>query len=264
MLSQISPFLGRLKMTGNKLRQLSEQLDFLTTLEQDSLDECFQEYGSLMLFLEKIAAKEGNPEVCASIEVIRNVLAESRDKILADYESDLAHLATQKQIVTQALSVKDSDKLAKIEEIIIEEVGDLDDNVEFKKRVGEANAIMRQEFLEMINEIREIVEEGAVDELVAFFEASTLDKDEEDCEEDANDSDLSEKDESEEQDSCELDPNCDDEDNSEFTCPAESGEGKDCTCSETFDLSANEDIMNFLKQYSEPFFVDKTDEKKNC
>jgi hypothetical protein len=239
-------------MAGNKLRQLSDQIDFLRTLEQDSLDECFQEYGSLMLFLEKSAAKEGSVEVSESIEMLKGVLGESRDKILAEYESDLAHLSTQKQILSQALSITDSSKLSEIEEIILEEVGDLDDNEEFKKRVKEENLSVRQDFLQMIQEIKEIVEEGAIDDLAAFFESSSLDKGDEESEEDENSDDDSDDDSDINQKEFKDDALEDTEEEGD-TCSLDGGE---CTCKDIFDLASNEKIVDFLKKYSEPYFVE--------
>lgn len=236
-------------MVGSKLQQLSEQIDFMTKLEQDALDECLVEYGSLMLYLEKTAAAEESEEALTAVEMVRQVLADHQRSILSEYEADLEHLKKQQEIIRAALRITDNIKLAEVERIVLNEAGELDDNEDFKKRVSEANLEMRQEFLRMISEIREVVDEGGVEELAAVCAASSF---ENACEDDCETSEAC-------QQQREIEPK--DSDVEFEGCEHEEGECVE-ECDGSFDLASSEEIMNILKNFSEPYVMEKKDSEK--
>ncbi len=245
-------------MVGKQLKQLQEQIKFLVDVEQDSFEECLQEFGSLMVFLEQGAATVQDDSVDGGLELVRKVLSENYHDMRSEYEEELVYLRQQLEIVSQALTVKDDEKLAEIEKLILADVGDLEDNESFKKRVSEANAQTRQEFLGVVAEVREAVSAGSVDELAAFFQAAemankeglNLDDDSEDSESEENDGDL-------EEDASDLELR---------------GECKNCenmTCEEDvhpFDFTSNEEVMKILKEFSEPYSINlkqENDPKKD-
>ena len=226
-------------MPGSKLQQLSQQIAFLISLEQDSLDECFQEYGSLMLLLEKAIADEGDEEIRSNIQTIRDALAENQSKLLNEYKSDLASLLAQQEIIRQALSIKEINRLSEIEQIILDEVGDLEDSEIFQKRVNSANVEMRQDFLRVINEIKDVVREGALEELMDLLEGSSIEDEEEE------DGDFEDDETDGETNSSEKHTlSCEDSD-------------EDCECLLPFNLSTNSKVVDFLKQHADPYFVEK-------
>lgn len=233
-------------MVGQSLKQLEEQIKFLVDVEQDSFEECLQEFGSLMLFLEQAATAVQDDSVDAGLELVRKILTDNYQNMRSEYETELAYLRQQLKIVQQALSVKDTEKLAQLEGLILEDVGTLESNDSFKKRVSETNAETRQEFLSVVSEIREAVSTGSVDELAAFFHAAQV----------ANEEGLNVDDEDDE-DSFDVD---DDDNDSE--AEQESEECQNCldsNCQEgehPFDFTTNDEIMNILKEFSEPYSVE--------
>lgn len=227
-------------MVGEKLKQLAEQIDFLINLEQEALGECIQEVGSLIVSLERESSRLQDEEVNAGLDLIKKTVSEDYEKMRHDFTEELNFLQKQREIIGQALSVKsqDIDKFAEIEKLILEDVGDLEDNETFKQRMQNINAQNRTELLNVITDIKEALAEGAIEDLAAFFEASALENAEEKySEEDDADSEeesLEEKEDSDESDEC-----CDKEDLG-------------------VDFTENEKLMEILKQYSEPYFVEKT------
>jgi hypothetical protein len=207
-----------------------------------------------MLLLEKAIADEGDEEIRSSVQAIRDALAENQNKLLNEYQVDLENLSTQQEIIQHALSVQDLNRLSEIEQIILEEVGDLEDSEDFKDRVKTANLEMRQDFLRVINEIKDVVREGALEELMDLLEASALEGDKEGLEND-------EEDEDEEDDETEVDETC--QETEVKSCTAEKDvlsckdSDEDCECLLPFNLSTNSKIVDFLKQHADPYFVEK-------
>jgi len=225
----------------NKLLQLAEQIEFLIKLEQDSLDECFQEYGSLMLMLENAIAAEEDLETNANLRAIRDALGENQKKLFEEYQEELKALDLQKKIVAQALTIKDAQKFEAIQELILEEVGALEDMDKFKKRVQTANMELRSDFLQTVNELKEIITEGMIDELADLLDASNEDDQADECDEGEQDHKTSARSNS-----------CCTSSHDEEADQEEDDEGVT-----SFNLAENEEILAFLKQHAEPYFVEK-------
>ncbi len=234
-------------MRNERLNRLNEQINFLIDLEQDSLDECLQEFGSLMVFLEQAIASVHSDEAAGGLEVVRKALQENYESMKRDHEEDLDYLERQRNIVEHALSVKDDAKRDEIEKIIMEDVGELAELNQFKKDALEASRGNREEFLNMIADIKDSISEGSIDELSAIFQATMLD--DEDGELEFEDEE-EESDQEDQENSMHKDADCD--------CDDEDDEG---ACHEgNFDLDKNDKIIEFFKKIGEPIIT--SDEEK--
>lgn len=222
---------------GDRLKQLSQQINFLLEIEQDSLEECVQELGSLLVFLEQETTKSQDEESFKGLDVIRRKLSEDYNKMSESYQKEINYLKEQKNIVEQALTVenKNPETFSELEKIILEDVGELESNDLFKERILKTNQANRAEFLNVIEEIRESIEEGSIDELAEYFEAVALDEAETAYEENFEE---------------EIDDSCDEEDAGSSV--------------HDFDLTNNQNVVDLLKKISEPYFVeDAVAEKKS-
>ena len=221
-------------MVEQKLQLLLNQINFLMSVEQDSLGECIQEMGNLMVFIDKAMAQESEENAVTNLSLIKNKLLSDYEKMKNSLESEIDFLKKQEEIVAQAIAVKkvDEQKFQEIGALILADVGETESEEEFKERIMSINQEGRNEFLMTISEIKDAVMDASLDDLVEIL-ATNNDEEEEIEEEDE---------EAEENAEC-----C--EENGDECCDEE----------EAFDLTKNEKIVESLKKFSDPYFVEKKD-----
>lgn len=258
-------------MAGEKLNQLAEQINFLIKLEQEALEECVTEMGSLMIDLEKASAKEQNDQVEGGIELIKKTISEDCAKMSDELKQEIEFLSQQAEIVKQALTVKgkNEEAFAEIESLILEDVGQLEDNDSFKKRSLAAHEKNKLELLNMITDIREALNEGAIEDLAAYFEAVAMEEAEQNYSDQQDDSELSDEDDEDELDDCQ--DSCDTSDllaakkvksvDADNLCSEEEFDSCPCSKEDGFDFSSNEKLLEMLKVFSDPAAIKAESEK---
>ena len=220
-------------MVEQKLQLLLNQINFLMSVEQDSLGECIQEMGNLMVFIDKAMAQESEENAVTNLSLIKNKLLSDYEKMKNSLENEIDFLKKQEEIVAQAIAVKkvDEQKFQEIGALILADVGETESEEEFKERIMSINQEGRNEFLMTISEIKDAVMDASLDDLVEILANN-------------NDEDEIEEDEEDSEESAEC---C--EENNDECCEEE----------EAFDLTKNEKIVESLKKFSDPYFVEKKD-----
>lgn len=240
----------------SKLQQLSKQIDFLVDVQQDSLSECIQEFGSLMAFVEQYSNKHrDNPHIIGGINTIRQTLADNYNKMVKEYEEDLNYLKNQKEVIDVVKALPEDARREEITSLILEEVGELENNDEFIERVQQSNRLARNSFLQLIAEVKEALCEGDIEELASVCQADQM--------EEANEFYAfdNEDEEHEHEDDEDHEEHGDHAWASKTDCDDEEDEEEESF----FDLTNNARIVELLKSFKEPYQAIKTsdDSKKN-
>lgn len=212
-----------------KVDNLIEQTVFLLEKQKEANRDCAQIFAGLLVVVDqKLAQSKGSADDVASLEKIRNLIAGQSEKIAEEAQLDIDFLNEQLHALKKIKEVKDPAKARELTDMLIDSSEEIKDTAAFKKEVTDESAISKENLMSMINDIKDAIKEGNMQDVAMYLE-SVLDIsdedaccDDEECEDDDCDDDFDDSDDNDDHDGEELE-----------VCTCGLGEGGFCTCKKT-------------------------------
>lgn len=212
------------------LKDVQEQIEFMISLHQESLDEYLKEYENLTNFLDKKATDSLRSEqIQTSYETVKDVISSNFDRIQKESEDEVEFLKTQLEMIQKAVAMEPAEAKAEVEDLILQDIGEIEKTEAFKERMKRGREVSKQEFFQTLDEIKQFIEEGSIEELATFCQASKMLEDQKD-----------------------LDEQDDFEDEDDFLSDSNQEHLED----KFFKLADNQKIKEILENYNKPYFVE--------
>ncbi len=203
----------------SRLEQVLEQTEFLLDRQKKSQKECDLIFSELLVVIEDLLEKNKSDEQKKSLlEQMYDLISGQAQKISDQAQEDIDFLGEQHKALLHIRDVKNPQKADELLNMILEDDTELHSTEDFKREINEELAVSKQNLQTVINDIKEALQEGQIEETAIYLETIIADaerqehgssccdfnSDDEDscccncCEDECNDEDEFEEDEKKE------------------------------------------------------------------
>lgn len=208
----------------SRIQTLIDQTSFLLDCQKEALAECNRVFEDLLAVVNARAAKTTNgTQDAETISRIAGLIRTQADGLMEEATVDIEFLTEQLETLKKIAVVENPAQAKELLNMIFDENEELKDTATFKQEVLDEASSSKQSLLAMVNDLKDAVNEGSIEEVAAYLESVVG----EDADEDLED------DEDEEEGCCDGDDDdcCDDDedaccDDEESSCGANGG----CAC----------------------------------
>lgn len=196
----------------SKLEILLEQSAFLLEKQKEAQKECASIFADFLAMVDKKAKNVSDPEDARGLEKIHELIVEQAKKFDEETQEDVDFLVEQTAMLENVRKISDKEKAKEVMDLMIDEDEELLSTEELKRNVIEEGELSKENLLNMIEDIKEALNEGSIKEVELLLETFVQDQEDldEECDEDDEDCD------------------CDDCNEDDCSCSSKSGDKAGC------------------------------------
>lgn len=239
----------------SRVEILIEQTAFLLDRQKEAKQDCTQIFTQLLGFIEeKINDSEAETEQAADLEKIHDMVSGQAQKLADETEEDIQFLQEQLGALKDVARIQDPVKANELLNLIIDEDEEILETDEFKESILQESAMSRQSLSDMVDDVKNALEEGGAREVALLFESMM-----EDAGHSEDDEDSDEEDEDHE----------DSDDHDESGCCSTTTESTGCSsggcgdCSGGCSSTSGLDLFSYVSKYEQELAQDIEKEESN-
>jgi len=160
----------------SRLEQVLEQTEFLLDRQKKSQKECDLIFSDLLVVIEDLLEKNKSDEQKKSLlEQMYDLISGQAQKISDQAQEDIDFLGEQHKALLHIREVKNPQKAQELLSMILEDDTELHDTEDFKREINEELAVSKQNLQTVINDIKEALQEGQIEETAMYLETIIAD-----------------------------------------------------------------------------------------